>query len=225
MDPFTFENGRDLYAPAWRVAREAWTRANLPAHLRDEDAVQEAALGLFAAAGRPKSQAFRRARWAVLAYIFEYVREDRSHRPGAHERGEVVRVTRISPDGEAGEELTERACTDRATATLDRGPEDILIAREETAVRERLIAAAAPILYEAFLQSRKRGGARAVRAAVRDTNLILLRWQGYEDEGIAHELGIPRKDISYYTRLAVERLGAVLASNFNPSVSISKGEK
>lgn len=215
MSTFTAGDHRALYGAAHYVARDAWTRANVAQELRDEDAVQEAALALFRATGRPKSEAFTAARWAVLAYIFEYVRGDRSHRPGAYERGEVERIAILSPDAVEDEAQAERAYRARSTTALERGPEDVLIAREDTAERERLIAAAAPILYETFRATRKRGGRRAIRAAVRDTNLILLRWQGAEDEGIAHELGIPRKDVAYYTRLAIERLRVILSGNFN----------
>lgn len=193
---FHVGEGKSIYAPAWYVARDTWVRANIPPEWRDEDAVQEAAAAFVEAEGMPKSWAFRRAKWRVLGYLFRYHRNDNTHRPGAHARGEVERVS-FADDPED---------SFRRLASPSADPEQIMIGREEAAERTAVLQESARVFYRILLDSRSKKGRRGKQAAAREANILVLRLAGYSNAGIANELGIAAKDVEYYLRGARRRL-------------------
>lgn len=185
--------------PARAAAFDALARANvLVERWRDhmDDASQEAALVLWQLREHNAAYSYVSARNAVLAWVFQFLREDYSKRKAAwQDVGHIVHV-----------QLTGREFTTQS-------PETVLLARERWVERQQAIEAAAGMVLEIMLATRKQKRGRAVKAAVRDTNIILLRLQGYQVEGIAHELDIPPRNIRIYLRLARHRIEKYMKEN------------
>lgn len=211
-----FQIAEDLYGAAYVASQKAFQRVNIPPHLRHRfmaDAKQEAAEALIRCNGKSKNYAFAAARRQVAMWVFEFLREDKSHRND----GNYIRVEHVAlePENELGEALNPRWMLD---VTAGNDPESIIIRQEEAAEFEDLLDEIADIILDIMKSSRKQQVGRAAKAAVRDTNIILLALQGYNAEGIANELGDTPSNIRIYWRACRQRIEEYL------SVSISTME-
>lgn len=145
-----------------------------------DDADQVAALALWQCRDKSNSYKMKAAYRQVMVWILEYLREASSRKMDAH-FPEVIGL--------------EDYHYSQATSP---NPEDMLVAREERALSDDIAEKVADTLLEIFLAARKQQKGRAVEAAVRDVNIILLSMQGYSLEGIAFETGLPKENVSSY---------------------------
>jgi len=181
-----FNIGDDVYGSAYTASIQGMQRANIPPHMRGRwlaDAKQEAAEAFVRCNGRSRAYAFTAARRQVAMWIFEFLREDRSHRND----GDYIRIEHVAIN---------------PTMTMGDDPESILIRREEAAEFQDILSDAADVILEIMKSSRKQQNGRTLKAAVRDANIILLALQGYNDKGIAHELGDVPENVRIYWRQA-----------------------
>ena len=101
---------------------------------------------------------------------------------------------------------------DRLASGDYRSIEEQMIAAEEEDTRLLLIEAAAPTIIEIMMAARSQKRGRAVYAAARDANIILMLLQGFSYEGIAMELGISPASVRQYASVARAHIEAYLAS-------------
>ena len=175
------------YKPlAATLARQAFERANVDTDRRreyGEDAMQEAAVALWRNRHRSRQYATVCGRNEVLDWIFRFLRGDKRKRPW---------------DGQGRIEMVGLD----SSLAAGQSPEELLIAREETAGRQEALEEAAQIVLGIMLAARKQKRGRAVQAATRDANIILLAMQGHPVASIARELAIPPRNAQIYLRRA-----------------------
>lgn len=158
------------------------------------DASQVAALSIAQNAGMSPAYQFTAARNAVLGWVYEFLWGNHTRRVGDYKP------------------MATLGLDDRMMAGQYRSIEEQMIARDEDEIRQQCIDAAADTILEIMLSARTQRRGRAVVAAVRDTNIILLLLQGHSYEGIALELGINRESVRNYARQARARIEAYLVS-------------
>lgn len=183
-----------------RISPKSFSTSGNPPHHRScylDDARQEAAIGLIRSNGKCKNYAFTAATRQAMQWMFTFLWEDKSHRVGKYALPQICGLS---------EDLA------RFHRLASESAEDVVIEKEESASYFKLIDEAADIILEIMKASRKQKVGRAVTAAVRDTNSILLSLQGYSSEGIAFELGMSKRDVSSYISQARKRIEKYLLS-------------
>ena len=184
------------------AARHAFERAGIETHLRAahyDDAIQEAIVGFIRCQDKAPSvgYAFTTATRQAMQFIFSFLREDKSHQVGKYEFPDVT-------------ELSDGILAVNGGVRLS--PEDAMIAKEESSSRDGMLDDAADVILEIMKDSRKQKRGRAVVAAVRDTNILLLSLQGYSNDGIALEMGMSNSEVKDYLSKARTRIKNYLAS-------------
>lgn len=178
------------YRAAHVAARVAFDRANVDTVYRQwDDAHQEAIMAIWRNQARGEAYSFVCGKNAVLKFIFDFMREDRSHRPGAWT--DVGRISHVQLSG---------------SFFVGDSPEEAMIARENAAERATCLEEMADLLLEIFRSGRKQQVGRAARAAVRDTNIVLLTLQGNNHEAIAHKLAIKPRHVKHYLQMARQKI-------------------
>lgn len=196
-----FDFDQDLYPTAYYVAKRAFANAGVPENVRPQywDDIKQAAVeGFLRARGDTytRSAVWQRGYWSALDFIFQFIFQVPSHRPG---EGQRIKPVQFPPD-----------------VFLAESPEGVLLKEERRAEQAEVLDLLGDILYHIFVDSRVRGGRRTEKAAERDTQVILLSLRGYNTAGIAHELGFKsRSDAASYLSAARKRLAAWMTNEVN----------
>lgn len=83
-----------------------------------------------------------------------------------------------------------------------------LAARRNVALRDKrsMPADLQDDLFALFLASRKKRGWRGEQASQRDVQIVALAWEGFNNEGIAQEMGMTPHEVATYRRRLQNRL-------------------
>lgn len=137
------------------------------------DARQVAAEAVLRTADKSSAYQFVAARNAVMGWVYGFLWGNRTHRVGDY-----------CPVWVGG-------LDDRLASGDYRSIEEQMIAAEEEDTRLLLIEAAAPTIIEIMMAARSQKRGRAVYAAARDANIILMLLQGFSYEGMLWSWGFP----------------------------------
>jgi len=175
----------DLHLKAARLAARAVNWNIAPQDI--EDMRQEAALAIWLNLDKGENYAFVCGRNAALKwwrrYVMGWPRSDKPIEPTP--ASQAIKW----PESEDGNSLAERHLAPDA-GERDGLPDEIIIT-----------------LVELFLEARVKRGKRGLNASIRDASIIALLCRGYNNVGIAQDLGIPVKHVQTYRR----HIRAVLA--------------
>lgn len=175
----------EVYGFAQSCARHALEKCGIPPHAVYEDCVQEVAIALLRCEGKSRQYAWTSGYRAALEWIHSFLYGDKSRRR-----------TEFYPQHV---ELNEYAVANHSQE-IDFEDGDELSVSEDVA---NLIA-------QIMLASRKQQRGRAVTAAYRDANIIMLSLQGFSVENIAEILECDVQNIRIYRRRARQAISQYL---------------